>query len=152
MQPDYKEQRSSTKCSKTVGIIALNWGAVDRAYSEALNKTCLVRLDIKEVISKSQTQELWVVNISVKLRPEVAVKWIEEQLLIFKIWSPTLSWPRLTSPPQRRLKGACTSWPGRTLCRRSGLNPSSPVTGIFFHEPSSVSLRCREMIVSQIFV
>ena len=39
-----------------------------------------------------------------------------------------------------------------SLCRRSGLNPSSPVTGIFFHEPSSVSLRCREMIVSQIFV
>ena len=40
----------------------------------------------------------------------------------------------------------------KTLCRRSGLNPSSPVTGIFFHEPSSVSLRCRKMIVPQIFV
>ena len=39
-----------------------------------------------------------------------------------------------------------------SLCRRSGLNPSSPVSGIFFHEPSSVSLRCREMIVLQIFV
>ena len=38
------------------------------------------------------------------------------------------------------------------LCRRSGLNPSSLVIGIFFHEPSSVSLRCRGMIVPQIFV
>ena len=33
------------------------------------------------------------------------------------------------------------------LCRRDGLNPSSPLSGIFLHEPSSVSLRCREMIV-----
>ena len=39
-----------------------------------------------------------------------------------------------------------------TLCRRSGLNPSSLVSGIFFHEPSSVSLRCRKMIVPLIFV
>ena len=38
------------------------------------------------------------------------------------------------------------------LCRRSGLNPSSPLSGFFFHEPSSVSLRCRGMIVPQIFV
>ena len=39
-----------------------------------------------------------------------------------------------------------------SLCRRSGLNPSSLVIGIFFHEPSSVSLRCRGMIVPLIFV
>ena len=38
------------------------------------------------------------------------------------------------------------------LCRRSGLNPSSLVSGIFFHEPSSVSLRYRGMIVPLIFV
>ena len=56
------------KVLKNKGKEALNSGAVDRANSEAPNKTCLVGLDIKEVISESQTQELWVVNISVKLR------------------------------------------------------------------------------------
>ena len=55
------------KVLKNKGKEALNSGAVDRANSEAPNKTCLVGLDIKEVISESQTQELWVVNISVKL-------------------------------------------------------------------------------------
>ena len=39
-----------------------------------------------------------------------------------------------------------------TLCRRDGLNPSSPLFGIFLPEPSSVSLRCRGMIVPQISV
>ena len=39
-----------------------------------------------------------------------------------------------------------------TLCHRSGLNPSPPLSRIFFHEPSSVSLRCRGMIVPQIFI
>ena len=39
-----------------------------------------------------------------------------------------------------------------TLCHRDGLNPSSPLFGIFLHEPSSVSLRCRGMIVPQISV
>ena len=42
--------------------------------------------------------------------------------------------------------------PVGTLCRRSGLNPSSLVSGIFFHEPSSVSLISRGMIVPLIFV
>ena len=55
------------KVLKNKGKEALNSGAVHRANSEAPNKTCLVGLDIKEVISESQTQELWVVNISVKL-------------------------------------------------------------------------------------
>ena len=39
-----------------------------------------------------------------------------------------------------------------SLCRRSGLNPSSLVSGIFSHEPSSVSFICRGMIVPLIFV
>ena len=55
------------KVLKSKGKVALNSGAGDRANSEAPNKTCLAGLDIKEVISESQTQELWVVDISVKL-------------------------------------------------------------------------------------
>ena len=62
MQPDYKY-----KVLKSKGKVALNSGAVDCANLEAPDKTCLAGLDIKEVISESQTQELWVVDISVKL-------------------------------------------------------------------------------------
>ena len=40
----------------------------------------------------------------------------------------------------------------RALCHRDGLNPSSLVTGIFLHEPSWVSLRCKEMIMLEISV
>ena len=66
----------------------------------------------------------------------------------FQSWMPILSHPKVRS----QLSSSSCSLTSYTLCRRSGLNPSSLVTRIFFHEPSSVSLICRGMIVPLIFV
>ena len=62
-------------------------------------------------------------------------------------WGHLISWQRWWS-----LCGVDKLNVSPSLCRRSGLNPSSPLSGIFLHEPSWVSLRCREMIVLQISV
>ena len=76
----------------------------------------------------------------------------QKDLCFLAAWN----WDGVQTSPGRSWRGEKIFKPGAAttppLCRRSGLNPSSPVSGIFFHEPSSVSLICRGMIVPLIFV